>query len=434
MTSSPALVSESSGSGTTSATHTYLSPGLYTVSVDVNDGDGGIATRSIQIRVNTPPTANAGGPYAGPEGTLLTLGGTATDPDPDVLTTNWTFVVTGAPPSACTFGATNTLAPTVLCTDNASVAATLAVSDGVHPAVLSVATLTVGNVAPSLSGFTVTASPVGVGSTVNASVSFSDAGTSDTHTGTISWGDGTTPASVSETLGAGTASGTHAYALPGTYSVSITVTDDDGDSSTTALATVVVNSPPTASAGGPYTVNEGSPLNLAGTATDPEMDPLTISWSFVVAGGPGTACMSTGTGTVTPTITCNDDALVTATMTADDGINTPVTSAPTTISVMNVGPVIGPVNLSPVSVPLGGTVNLTVAFTDAGTNDTHPIASVNWGFAQGSSTPVITESGGSGSATASHVYNNGTGTFTVKVLIGDDDLDTASRTATVTVT
>jgi hypothetical protein len=144
--------------------------------------------------------------------------------------------------------------------------------------------------------------------------------------------------------------------------------------------------------------------------------------------------MSTGTGTVTPTITCNDDALVTATMTADDGINTPVTSAPTTISVMNVGPVIGPVNLSPVSVPLGGTVNLTVAFTDAGTNDTHPIASVNWGFAQGSSTPVITESGGSGSATASHVYNNGTGTFTVKVLIGDDDLDTASRTATVTVT
>ena len=140
MSTSGGVVAESSGSGTTTATHTYLVPGLYTVSVDVNDGDGGIATRTVQIRVNTPPTANAGGPYAGPEGTLLTLGGTATDPDPDVLTTNWTFVVTGAPPSACTFGATTTLAPTVLCTDNATVTATLSVSDGVHPAVLSVAT------------------------------------------------------------------------------------------------------------------------------------------------------------------------------------------------------------------------------------------------------------------------------------------------------
>jgi PKD repeat protein len=91
------------------------------------------------------------------------------------------------------------------------------------------------------------------------------------------------------------------------------------------------------------------------------------------------------------------------------------------------------VNLSPTSVPLGGTVNLTVAFTDAGTNDTHPLATVNWGFNQGSSAATVTESGGSGSATASHVYNLGTGTFTVKVLIGDDDLDTANRVATVVV-
>jgi hypothetical protein len=432
MSSSAGLVSESSGSGTTAATHTYLVPGLYTVSVDVNDGDGGIATRTIQIRVNTPPTADAGGPYAGPEGTLLTLGGTATDPDPDVLTTNWTFVVTGAPPSACTFGAVNTLAPTVLCTDNASVAATLAVSDGVNAPVLSVATLTVGNVAPSLGSLSVTASPVGVGSTVNASVPFSDAGSSDTHTGIISWGDGTTPATISESLGAGTASGTHVYALPGTYSVSITVTDDDGDSSTTTGSVVVVNSPPTANAGGPYTVNEGSSLTLAGTASDPEMDPLTISWSFAVAGNPGTVCLTSNTSTLTPTISCNDDALVVATLTVSDGINAPVSSV-ATITVDNVSPVLGPVAFSPMSVAAGGTVSLTVAFTDGGANDTYPIALVTWGTAQGASVPVVTASGGSGTLTASHLYT-ASGTFTVKVTLGDDDAGVAQTLTTITVT
>ena len=418
---SGATVAETLGSGTTTATHTYSVPGLYTVSVDVNDGDGGIATRTVQIRVNTPPTANAGGPYAGPEGSLLTLGGSASDPDPDTLTTNWTFVVTGAPPSDCTFGATNTLAPTVLCTDNATITATLSVSDGVNTPTLDVATIYVGNVAPTMGTVTVPGSPVSLPTLVSASVPFSDAGTSDTHTATIDWGDLTSPttATVTETGGAGTASGTHTYSAPGTYIISITVTDDDGDASTATASAVVVDGPPTADAGGDQTVSEGTPITLVGTATDPENDPLTTTWSFAVIADPGTVCLSTDTSTLTPTLNCNNDAIVTATLTVADPFNAPVTSD-ATVLVTNVSPVLGTVVLSPTTVPLGGTVTITVPFSDAGTIDTHT-GTVSWGPSQGTSPLIVTESGGSGSGTASHIYTVKT-TFTVNVTVSDGDL------------
>jgi hypothetical protein len=83
---------------------------------------------------------------------------------------------------------------------------------------------------------------VPVGTSVNASVSFSDAGTHDTHTASVTWDDAAvTGATVSETNGAGTASGSHVYTAPGIYSISITVTDDDtGATTATATSYVVV--------------------------------------------------------------------------------------------------------------------------------------------------------------------------------------------------
>jgi len=61
--------------------------------------------------------------------------------------------------------------------------------------------------------------------------SFTDQGWLDTHTATINWGDETVDTgSVSEEMGSGTVSGSHAYTDYGVYTVTMQVTDDDGAS------------------------------------------------------------------------------------------------------------------------------------------------------------------------------------------------------------
>ena len=57
--------------------------------------------------------------------------------------------------------------------------------------------------------------------------SFTEAG-SDTHTATINWGDGLVEAgAVIQGSESGIVAGSHLYALPGTYAVTVTITDDD---------------------------------------------------------------------------------------------------------------------------------------------------------------------------------------------------------------
>lgn len=70
---------------------------------------------------------------------------------------------------------------------------------------------------------------------VSLSASFTDAGSGDTHSGSIDWGDASTAEAASISQSTRTASGSHSYAAAGTYTVSLTVTDDDlGTGSNTA--------------------------------------------------------------------------------------------------------------------------------------------------------------------------------------------------------
>lgn len=81
-----------------------------------------------------------------------------------------------------------------------------------------------------VSPITVSSNPVAVNTLITAGATFTDANAGDTHTVVWNWGDGT-PAqagTVSESSGAGSVSGVHAFTAAGVYQMSATVRDSSG--------------------------------------------------------------------------------------------------------------------------------------------------------------------------------------------------------------
>jgi PKD repeat protein len=82
------------GSGA-SPTHTFDAEGTYTIMLTVNDGQAESAPAATSATIATPPAnrapaADAGGPYTGETGLLVSFDGTSSsDPDGDALTYLW---------------------------------------------------------------------------------------------------------------------------------------------------------------------------------------------------------------------------------------------------------------------------------------------------------------------------------------------------------
>ena len=231
-------------------------------------------------------------------------------------------------------------------------------------------------------------------------------------------GSGTTPFS---TLGGFVPSGWNVVAQ-----VCFVDGDDNGDGLYTDgesyTAGECTNTAPTAQAGGPYVVDEGSDVQLDGTgSSDPENAILSYSWA------PST---NLDDATIaTPTYSGVDDTVDLLTLTVSD-VGGDVSAAealtdddPTTVTVNNVAPEI--TSLSAPMIDEDGSVNLSGDFTDVGTEDTHTV-SVDWG--DGSSGPaVVVQGAGSGTFAATHQYldDDPTGTpqdtYTITVTVTDDD-------------
>jgi hypothetical protein len=166
---------------------------------------------------NFQPTASAGGPYSGAEGSSIVFAGTAGDATPTgLLSSSWSFSDGGAVDGII---ASHGFA------DNGSFVAVLRVFDGEF-AVTNAASVTVTNVAPAVtapSGSTVVA-----GAAHLLQASFTDPGAVDAPwTYTINWGDGTRTVTGS-TSTPGALSVSHAYKQTGLYDIRLTVTDKDG--------------------------------------------------------------------------------------------------------------------------------------------------------------------------------------------------------------
>ncbi len=204
-----------------SPAHTYGVAGTYTVTLTVTDNDGATDSTSSTATV-TDPTPNVG-PTAGFTASCTDLScdftDTSTDADGTVVSWDWDFgdggTATDQNPSHLYTGA-GTFTVTLTVTDN----------DGATDVVSSDVTVAA-NVAPT-AGFTSVCTDL--------TCDFTD--TSTDSDGTVaSWewdfGDGGTSTDRNPT---------HAYAADGTYTVSLTVTDDDGATDVTSSDVTVADS------------------------------------------------------------------------------------------------------------------------------------------------------------------------------------------------
>src|SRR5690606_7455422 len=81
----------------------------------------------------------------------------------------------------------------------------------------------------------------------------------------------------------------HVYANPGSYQVSVLISDDDTQvsvpTSGSPYIVEVQDAPPVVDAGGPYVIDEGSPLVLVAQVTDPGNETpggLQVRWELVL--------------------------------------------------------------------------------------------------------------------------------------------------------
>jgi len=212
------------------ATHAYVDEGRYDITVEIVDEEGAHdpdPASGVQVIVeNVPPMIWMPSYVVVDEGQLVTLAGTFSDPgSADTHEYLW-HLVSASNGQAISDATTEEYSFTP--TDNGIYKFEFTVTDDDGGVATDTLTVTVENAPPIVAELAVT--PNGSGRSVRLIGSFTDAGLADTHTAVVHWGDGTLTETVNliQFPGSGDLSAFHTYAADGTYTVTVTVTDDDG--------------------------------------------------------------------------------------------------------------------------------------------------------------------------------------------------------------
>ncbi len=274
----------------------------------------------ITIPVNaaiSPPTVNAGPDVSGSTNTPIALSGTVTDPS-TTPTDGWT-----SSDPACTFASPTSPATAVTCSQPGTFTVTLTADDGVNAPVSDSAQVVVTQTVP----LTVSAGGVVTGVVSHALAlhgSVSDPG----HTPTVAWTANSPACTFSD---AGSASTAITCTATGNYVA--TITADDGvnpPASDAAAVTVNPDLPPSVNAGPDVSGSAQSAITVAGSASDPEGDPLTFHWT-----SSSPSCTFGDASQAATTITCTTQGNYTATLTVNDGFN-PAVSDTAAITVTDI--------------------------------------------------------------------------------------------------
>jgi hypothetical protein len=193
--------------------------------------------------VVVPPPGVSVGDASGNEGAAIPIYASAFDADGDPMTTTWSVAPqAGVDPGAtCAIADPNAASTTITCTDDGTYTLTVTANDGVNPAVVQNATLTVANVAPTVLITSVTPGslvPVNTNVTVNASIS--EPASNDTFTAsTCSFDmDDGNPALVDVPV-AGACSASKLFSAAGVFTVTVSGTDDDGGIGSASVLVIV---------------------------------------------------------------------------------------------------------------------------------------------------------------------------------------------------
>lgn len=353
--------------GGSPAAHTYGLPGNYTVSLFVTNAQGCQASlvKTAYVQVYNPPVAS----FTSPGGACnppasITFTSTSTGAPP--ISTTWTFgtgptTATGSPVTH-TFGTTGSFPVTLVVADGNGCMDTF-VSN------VNIATLAAQFSAPDTA-------------CVYQNIIFTNTSTTPFTGTTWNYGDGSPTESTTH--------GSHAYSAPGTYNVSLTITN--GPCSNTIVHPIVIVPGPSVS----ISVSPPDPCPAPATVTYSGVGPagLLYNWTFTPPGSGG------GTGMGSPiTITYPTNGVKSLSVVVTD----PNTGCTDTVSG---GITIYDIIFNAIATPFEGCVPLTVNFYT--TLETSipgpgyapypygPLSGFVWNFGDGSPT--------SSSPTPSHTY------------------------------
>ena len=394
------------GDGATSAladpAHVYTTAGLFIAELTVTDDNGSTDTTTVDVQVNAnqAPVAVAGSNISGGQAPLTVVFSSAgsTDADGGITGYSWDFGDGNSSASANptysystegTYTATLTVTDAEGATDSASVVIDVDPIPNVPPTVVAGAGLT--------------------SQRVGLPISFSSAGTEDTDGFITSYlwdfGDGTSSTATNPSK---------TYVLAGTYTPTLTVTDNSGAVVTASTATITIdpNQAPTAAAAGtPTSGIEPLVVNFSSAGTgDADGSIVSHNWDF----GDGSPDATTANASHTYTTPGTYEA----TLTVTDDFGTTDTATVTTVVNLNQVPVaaIG-------AGPQAGPRPLVVSFD--GTSSVDPEAgplTYAWNFGDG---------GSSTAAAPQHTY--AVGTYTASLVVTDSG-GKVSSPATVSIT
>jgi len=457
------ITSTGAGSYSVAGTHAYADEGTFTITVYVNEAGSGQASATTAITIAEADALTQGTPLTitGTEGTALptTILGTFTDAYAGdhsadfIAAVDWGDNNSSGGSTNITYSAgTYTVTGSQTYFDEGTYSVRIYIYEG-PPTYTLLLTLTATAVIAEAD--VLTGQPANFSATEGLAFSnvvvatFTDPYTSSLgqtasdFTASVNWGDGSSSAgTVSLTGGTFTVRGDHTYADNGSFTVTVTLTDDTPGTATgtaTSTATVAGIDSFTGSAVGPLTGQEGTPFSgtiatFTDTNTAVQASDLiaTIDWGDGTTSA-GTVSAVSGVITVSASHVYDEGSFTYRVTLADDapgGASATVQSTAVYTEAPLSGSVTAPFNAiagKPFTDVLVGT------FIDQGGKEaiTEYAARISWGDGTTTDGKVV-DPPGTIHVFGSHTYAT-TGTFTVTVTLTDLGGATASATTSASV-